>query len=557
LNKYNNIRNNDISNPTDSERYELLEKLLEIRGRKEDLPDIIDTLSPPEDITSICAPGYGKGKNINVAVLGGGLSGLTAAFELRKLGVNVTLYEARDRFGGRIYTHYFDKEKQYRAELGSMRLPLAHECVWHYLNLFKIQTRSFLYKNINGFTYIKNVRLRGDIQGKEAMTKIYPLFDLKEWEKNVHWNKMLDDSLARPLLSLTSSERKEILQIKKEYSFKYNTLCQYTLRQMLIKGYLSEGAIDLVSSFSPFIRFLQPYSYSETLHDEYPVDFSQYFELTDGMISFIDAFLEALNSDNHFSYGVSSDNLGYMSLKLNTSIEKIAWSEGNNQVTLSYNENNQFISKKFDFVVNTIPFTILRNLDMSALQSNVKMQAIKELNYIDALKVFILYKRRFWEDLGVITGSSLTDLPNGVIYYPSDHYYKGIKNPEEPGVLLACYNLSLEATKLASLGENKIIEYMNRNLENIHGLPQGTLDKYILDYKICHWNSQKWIGGAFAFFYPDQKRTFLYDLTKPEYDNKMFFTGEHVSSTHAWMQGSIKSALEASNKIAKLITKRF
>jgi len=141
LNK--NIRNANISNPTDSERYELLEKLLAMRGRKEDLPDIIDALSPPDEITSICPPGYGVEKNINVAILGGGLSGLTAAFELRKLGINVTLYEARDRFGGRIYTHYFDKEKQYRAELGSMRLPLAHECVWHYLNLFKIQTRPF------------------------------------------------------------------------------------------------------------------------------------------------------------------------------------------------------------------------------------------------------------------------------------------------------------------------------------------------------------------------------------------------------------------------------
>ena len=39
-----------------------------------------------------------------VAIVGAGLAGLTAAYRLAQQGVNVRLYEARDRIGGRCWT---------------------------------------------------------------------------------------------------------------------------------------------------------------------------------------------------------------------------------------------------------------------------------------------------------------------------------------------------------------------------------------------------------------------------------------------------------------------
>jgi len=547
----------ELFSPTDSERHELLEKLLTSAGRKEDLPHILEGYSHPKDIIKICPPGYGKGKNINIAIIGGGISGLVAAFELRKLGVDVTLYEASDRYGGRIYTHFFDKKKKYGGDVGAMRIPLAHECVWHYLNLFKIETRPFIQRTPNGFTYVKGISLCGDITGKEAMEKIYPLFNLQEWEKKLQWGEMLNDALVTPLLSLTPSERKDIIQIKKKYSFKYDKLCQFTLRQMLKKSNLSDGAIDLVCSFSPILRVLQPYSYSEILHDEYALHFSYLFHPVKGMSTIIDSFLDVLESNNHPSYGINPKDLGSITLKLNTPIEKISWEKGNPNVTLSYKENNQLIHNKYDFIVNTIPFSTLRNIEMSKLKSNITAQAIKEVSYLDSIKIYILYKRRFWEDLGIIAGYSSSDLSNAHVYYHSDHYYKKIINPEEPGVMLAWYNYDLEASKLTSLDEDTTIRFVNRNVEKIHGLPKGSLDNSVLDYKILQWSKMKWIGSGFSFFSPNQKRIFLYEMTQPEYDNKMFFAGEHVSFTHAWMQGSIRSSLQASNKIATLIVKKF
>src|SRR5271163_1784707 len=48
------------------------------------------------------APGSGKG--VKVVVLGGGIAGLVSAYELKKLGYEVTVLEARERPGGRVWT---------------------------------------------------------------------------------------------------------------------------------------------------------------------------------------------------------------------------------------------------------------------------------------------------------------------------------------------------------------------------------------------------------------------------------------------------------------------
>lgn len=51
----------------------------------------------------IPAPGMEEQKGKNVAIIGGGPSGMTCAFDLRRAGYGVTLFDAYDRLGGMLY----------------------------------------------------------------------------------------------------------------------------------------------------------------------------------------------------------------------------------------------------------------------------------------------------------------------------------------------------------------------------------------------------------------------------------------------------------------------
>jgi monoamine oxidase len=51
-------------------------------------------------------------------------------------------------------------------------------------------------------------------------------------------------------------------------------------------------------------------------------------------------------------------------------------------------------------------------------------------------------------------------------------------------------------------------------------------------------------------FLPGQKSDFLYVSSTPEYDNRVFFAGEHTSTKNGWIQGALQSGMRAANSLA-------
>jgi monoamine oxidase len=71
-----------------------------------------------------------------VLVVGGGIAGLAAAIKLARAGVKVTLLEARERLGGRIYTIHDDSP----IELGAEFIHGGSEELWRQIRAAKLKT---------------------------------------------------------------------------------------------------------------------------------------------------------------------------------------------------------------------------------------------------------------------------------------------------------------------------------------------------------------------------------------------------------------------------------
>ncbi len=544
---------NAFINPTNEQRHLLVYNSLQNVNRTEDYENIIDLLSPIPDILEFASSD--SLKNYNIGVIGAGLAGLSAAYELRKLGANITLYDAEEkRIGGRVYTHYFGNSN-YFAEFGAMRIPASHETTWHYINLFNLNTQSMASPNSNNFLYTHNIRMRRSPGGKEIEEFLYPLYDLTETEKNTPWPKLSSYADTTILNNLTPEQRTEILKILPKYSDDYAQATKMSNKQVYERLGLSQGFIQLLSSVNPVSASFLNFSHNETMSINYTLDFTSTYRITEGMIKLPLAFINSLI--NNKPKELANQPLGKVSIKYGHVVNGISQSS-DNYVNLQYTDpmGNQ-LAASFDLIICTIPFTVLRDFDINPLFSDSKMQAIRELNYMDAQKTDILFNKRFWEEnqpYGNINGGiSFTDLIIQQIVYPSDHIRCREQESctyNEPGTLIASYNLGSDATRLSNQNAYRRFEIVKRNVEKVHGLPEGYLESLIDEYKTVHWNSEQWFRGAFNTNLPGQKINLSYSMIQPEFNNRLYFAGEHISTKPRWMQGSLQTGKWVANQIA-------
>ncbi len=547
------------NNPTDEERNKMSHYALYRACHTEDFYNIFNAFSPPESITAFAKPGEFIGKR--VGIIGGGLAGMSSAFELRKLGFDITIFEASaDRIGGRVYTHYFDKEKTLYGELGAMRIPVNHETVWHYINLFKLNTRPFHQTDPNTFIYLHQTRVRNDAYGENVKKYIYPTYDLTPIERKTAWQELGYYGIEAPILEAPPSSRAEIVKVKPTYSKQLLFWDSLNTRQMFERRNLSQGAINLLSNFFPIGGEFLYNNFVDFVQEYFPVNFWFMYEIAGGTVNLPLAFHRSFVSNTPWEYypNIPAQLLGNVKWKSGNTVKGIYRRE-NDSVTLSYqnhySEATQY--EDFDYIICAIPFSILRTMDIKPMFSSIKMQAIKEVNYGNSQKSILKCNRRFWEEQGIFGGGSYTDLPITTIWYPShpakaqtDNYNNTLYSSRagDPGVLLA-YNFNLDSVRLGNMNEKDRIRKIKRDVEEVHGLQKGELDSIVTDSKTQVWNDDPLFRGAFCYFTPEQKKLFSWVMTLPEYNNRVFFAGEHISPLHRWQQGALKSGMEAANDL--------
>jgi monoamine oxidase len=179
-----------------------------------------------------------------VAVVGAGVSGLVAASLLSQAGHHVTIYEASQRFGGRIYTVREPFTHGFYGEAGAMRIPSFYTLTTDYIQKFGLPTNPFLNYDAegNGYVYVNGVKVRQKEYNKNGSAGLgYPLLEGEQ----LTGEALLTNALAQISAyvgkeSLDDYQTDRWAQVIEKYG-------EYTVREFL-KGttFYSEGAIELI-----------------------------------------------------------------------------------------------------------------------------------------------------------------------------------------------------------------------------------------------------------------------------------------------------------------------
>lgn len=449
-----------------------------------------------------------------IIIAGAGISGLVAASLLKEAGHNITILEANNRIGGRIYTIREPFSRGLYFNAGPMRIPDTHKLTLAYIRKFKLPLNLFINKTASDIIYTNNIKTRLSIFEKNPSILGYPIL---EREKGKTAEELMLEVLEPILKYIKKNPNKNWSIVEKKYK-------AYSLGTFLTE-YYSDGAIDMIGVLLDMEAYMGM-SLIEVLREMvFFTSTTKYYEITGGMDALPKAFLSQLNENIFMRYKV----------------EKIIQENSKVMMQVNYEQTIERFIVTGDVAIVTIPFSALRFVEIQPynLFSYYKRRAIRELNYIAATKIAIEFKSKFWEKAGQCGGKSITDLPIRFTYYPS----YGIHTPG-PAIVIASYTWADEALTWDSLPQRDRIRYALKNLAEIYG--DIVYSEFVTGTSFS-WSKNPYSCGAFTAFEPGQELELFPYITSPS--GKVHFAGEHTTLTHGWMQGAIESGIRVAYEV--------
>jgi monoamine oxidase len=447
-----------------------------------------------------------------IVVVGAGMAGLVAAYELQRAGHLVTLLEASQRVGGRILTLREPFASGLYAEAGAMRVPTTHRLTRAYIDEFGLATLPFTKSSGNGLVYFQGRRY---LQSAVARDPAVLGLDLAGPGGNASvlqiWAQVVRQTAERA--AADEGYWDELLRQYGDDSLYDFLRRQRWSTQAIMAFALIEGVEpNLSSGFVEFLRLEVAWYFTDML------------QIEGGMDQLPLAFLPQLRP----------------CLRLGATMVALDYTP--DSVTVHYKDHQGVGQVTGDYAVLALPYPPLRFVELLQPFSAAKQTAIRQLRYLEGAKILIHCRRRFWEqDHGIFGGASITDLPVRLVFYP-DH-----GRSTQAGVLIGSYTWGEDAKRWGSLPADERIKQTLKDLARLH--PQITQEFVGGDSKI--WAQDPFAGGAFASFEPGQESRLYPHMISPE--GPIHFAGEHASHQHAWIEGAVESGLRAAREIHERI----
>ncbi len=463
-----------------------------------------------------------------ITILGAGIAGLVAAYELEKLGHQVEILEGSPRIGGRVWTHRFgDESDAPYGELGAMRIPMEHKQTLHYIYEMGLEDKLCKFTTVfEEENALMNVQ--GEIFRMKDAPKIFEqrnqdIFSSTKYSERTRlfaaWLKTIIDAIAPGEIRVSFEQdlkshlmdELERLDLEPFFSNDRNTIN--------LQGFIKANP-SFRSHCSKALDMFLDDILVETSHD--------LLQLKGGMDQLIHCLAKAIKAP----------------IKCNREIVAIDVQE--NSVEISYLVNSKLQTRNCDHVLCTIPFSILKKMQLKGFDER-KLKSIDETVYCPATKVAFHTAEAFWEKEGIRGGASFSGEGIRQTYYPSVKF-----DPDKGSALLASYTIGDDAKRLGTMSDEQRHDYVKDVIGQIH--PEIKTPGMIKDAVTMTWGTYKWGGGGCTIPWGgdlsekfNQALNYL-EAARPQ--NSLFFAGEHCSKFPAWIQGSIESAIKAIDEIS-------
>ena len=478
-----------------------------------------------------------------VAVIGGGLAGVVAAYELMRLGLKPVVYESGE-IGGRLRSVGFDGHPGIVAEMGAMRFPPASRAFFHYVDTCGLQTHPFP-NPLDVATHSTVVDMKGETHYARTLADLPPVYrDVADAWQSTLVTRANRDEMEAAIRSRDVQRIKELwnalvprLDDQTFYGFLCDSPAFASFAHRELFGQVGFGTGGWDTDF--------PNSVLEILRVVFTGADDEHVGIVGGCQQLPQQLWgRAVDDAVHWRAGTSLASL-HSDGRPRGAVTRLRRVDGGVQV-----DDADGGSTQFPAVVYTAQgWMLLSRIDADeALLPMSHWTALERTHYMGSAKLFVLVDRPFWKDVDPATGRdvmsmTLTDrMTRGT--YLLDY------GDDQPGLMCLSYTWADDSLKWLALSCEERLDVMLKSLAAIY--PGVDIRSHVIAEPVTvSWETERDFMGAFKANLPGhyryQERLFTHFVQDGFADDQrgFFLAGDDISWTAGWAEGAVQTASNA------------